>query len=777
MTLSTLGTAGSGTAPPVRHSNPRAYTPLKTPLGRNNMQNRTRSILCASLLVLGSSAALAQQPEALVTTAVNESQLTVLEGNTPPAALAPENDRGAVSASMPLEHMLLVLKRSPANEAALKQLIDDMHNPQMPEVYHHWLTQQQIGARFGLVQPDLDAVQGWLKSHGFTVNRVYSNRVIIDFSGTATQVREAFHTEIHNLVLANGEHHLGNMNDPSIPTALASAVMGVASLHDFFPHSRAIPMGSVTYDSTNDTWKPHFNISISGAVYHTLAPYDFATIYNLLPLWDRGITGKGVTIAAVEDTNLKNTSDWSTFRSTLGLDKFTHATFKEVYPGCKSPGQNGDEIEAALDVEWASATAPDANIRLSACAPTATTSGLDLAILGLIEYSPPDIITDSYGLCETITGAAEVALENLEAELATLEGTTFFIAEGDVGADECAPVEPTNYAILGINSGDNTASAYAVDVGGTDFMAQYNNDVSGIPLSDYWSSKNNKTTKASARSYIPEIPWNDGCTSKLIYSDPVNGSFTHSYGPSGFCNSAAGKSDIIDVAGSGGPSTCFTGKPSIPGVVSGTCKGNPKPFYQYDVPGVPKDGLRDQPDLALFASNGAWGSFYLECMSDKAQGGAPCTVQNDAVLEGGGGTSFAAPAMAGIQAMINQKYGRQGDANYAYYALARFQFEGPNAKECNVSRTDGSLPAKNCVFHDITLGDIDIPCGRNPDGKFYDCYGASGKDIIGELSLSDSKNEPAYPATAGYDFATGLGSVDATNLFDAWAWLYGAPPP
>jgi len=729
--------------------------------------------LLAGVLLAPARASAAGVPSfpAVLTAPVDESRLVALEGNTPPAALQPANDRGAVEDAFKLDHLLLVLKRSEAAEAQVKKLIDDMHDPAAP-VFHRWLGAREIGARFGLAPADLEVLQSWLEAHGFRVNRVYSHGLVIDFSGTAGEVREAFHTELHRLVLADGTHHLANMSDPMIPAGLAAAVRGIASLHDFFPRSHSIALGPVRFDGATDTWKPQFNINIEGQLFHTLAPYDFATIYDLIPLWKRGVTGQGVTIAAVEDSNLKHPEDWARFRKTFGLDTFTHASFRQIYPGCANPGQNGDETEAALDVEWSSAAAPDAHIELSACANGATTAGLDLAILGLIEFAPPDIITDSYGLCETITGAAEIALENIEAELATLEGTTFFIAEGDDGADQCAPVEPTNYATEGINGGDNTASAYAVDVGGTDFMAQYNSDVNGIPVSNYWSAKSDPRTKASALSYIPEIPWNDACTSKLIYSDPVNGAFTQAYGPGGFCNSAAGQPFLIDVAGGGGPSTCFTGKPSIPGVVSGTCQGNPKPPYQLDVPGVPSDGLRDQPDLSLFASNGAWGSFYLECMSDVSQGGAVCTVENDAIVQGGGGTSFSAPAMAGIQALIDQKFGRQGDANYVYYAIARRQFlEQPHA--CDVSRTDGTLPASNCIFHDVTRGDTDIPCGRNPDGHLYDCFGASGNKIIGELSESDSQPQIAYPASYGYDQATGLGSVDATNLFDAWP---GAPP-
>src|ERR1700685_1618326 len=557
--------------------------------------HRFKLALLVTLLAGAATTALAQNIQPIITQPIDESQSITLEGNTPAAALDAANDRGAVSETMRLEHMLLVLKRPAESEAALQKLIDDMHNSAAPAAYHRWLTPRQLGARFGLAPQDLNVIQGWLKSHGFAVNRIYGSSLVIDFSGTAAQVRDALHTEIHSLVLPNGEHHIANVRDPKIPAALAPAIHGVASLHDFFPRSHAVHLGPVRYDHTTNTWKPLYDIKIGGGVYHTLGPYDLATIYDLLPLWREGFTGKGVTIAAVEDSNLLHPGDWQKFRETFGLDQFTHATFRQIYPGCTNPGQNGDETEAALDVEWSSAAAPDANILLSACANSATTSGLDLAILGLLELSPQDTITDSYGLCEPITGAAEIALENLEAELATLEGTTFFIAQGDTGADECAPSEKPEYSVLGVNSGDNTASAYAVDIGGTDFMAQYNADVSKIPLSRYWSATNDPKTHASAKSYIPEIPWNDSCASRLIFTDPlIAGNYSQAFGEKGFCNSSVGQQFFLfDTAGSGGPSSCFTGTPSTSGVVSGTCKGNPKPTYQKGVEGVPHDGVRD----------------------------------------------------------------------------------------------------------------------------------------------------------------------------------------
>jgi subtilase family serine protease len=722
-------------------------------------------VLFSGVTFAGPLQAPADGPKSVITGPIDESQLVTLTGNTTPAALRAQNDRGPVADNLIFDHLLLTLKPAPETEARLEKLIDEMHHQDSAE-YHHWLTPRQLGERFGAAPQDRDTIQHWLESHGFSINRVYQNGLVIDFAGTAAQIRETFHTDIHNLVLPNGEKHIANMRDPQIPAALAPAIEGVASLHDFFPKSRAMQLGPVSYDMVTHEWHPHFNVKIQGQTFHTVSPYDFATIYNLLPLWQRGFTGKGVTIALVEDSNLLHASDWNSFRDVFGLKGFKDGNFKQIYPNCTNPGQNGDEIEAALDVEWSSASAPDANIELSACANSKTVSGLDLAILNLLDLEPPDIISDSYGLCETITGQTEIALENREAQIATALGTTFFIAQGDTGADECSPVEGFT-SHLGINSGDNTASAYAVDLGGTDFMAQYNSDVNGIPVSDYWSATNDPVTKASALSYIPEIPWNDGCTSQLIYSDPVNGGYTQASGPAGFCNTKLGREFKFSVSGSGGPSTCFTGKPSIPGVVSGTCQGNPKPAWQTGVPGIPNDGLRDQPDLSLFAANGVWGSFLVECMSDPNQFGAPCTAKNDAVLEGGGGTSFASPAMAGIQALIDQKYGKQGNANYVYYALAAIQFAKQGTKACDASQTTGKLPAASCIFNDVTRGDMDIPCGQNAKGNSYDCY-EDGIKIIGELSTSTSASEPAYPATVGYDLATGLGSVNATRLFDAW---------
>ena len=167
---------------------------------------------------------------------------TRLAGNTRSQANV-QNDAGRVADSLSMEHMLLQLKRPPEQEEAFTQLIESQQDPSSPN-YHQWLTADEIGQNFGPSQADIEAVTGWLKSHGFTVNSVHPTGMTIDFSGTAGQVRTAFHTEIHNLSV-NGAEHIANMSDPMIPEALAAVVDGVVSMHDFMPHASTSPTPTI----------------------------------------------------------------------------------------------------------------------------------------------------------------------------------------------------------------------------------------------------------------------------------------------------------------------------------------------------------------------------------------------------------------------------------------------------------------------------------------------------------------------------------------------------
>jgi subtilase family serine protease len=702
------------------------------------MRNRLGAIAPIAVMALLATTSLtrADTPR-LVTSPVSDAQTVALPGNTRPE-VSTGKDLGAVADATPLTHMQLLLRRPAETEAAFTTLIDDLHNPHAPN-FHRWLTAKQVGEGFGPNPADIDAVVTWLQGHGFTVGAIPAGRMMIDFSGTAGQVREAFGTSIHALDV-KGVRHIANMTDPKIPAALAGVVQGVVSLHDFRPHPQYKP-------------RPAYTFSSNGSQVEAVTPADLATIYNLTPLFTAGITGKGQTIVLIEDTNVYSTANWNTFRKTFGLSGYTTGKLKQEHPkpvsggtNCANPGVlAGNEVEATLDVEWASAAAPGAITELASCKDTETTFGGLIALQNLINAaSPPSIVSISYGECEPFNGATANAAYNTTYQQAVSEGVSVFVSSGDSAAASCD--DGNSAATDGITVSGFASTPYNVSVGGTDFGDFFANDIS-----TYWGTTNS-AAYGSALSYIPEIPWNDSCAGALVTAYL---GFTKPYGSGGTCNKESGLVDTI--GGSGGPSGCATGAPSTAGVVSGTCKGYAKPSWQSLV-GNPSDGVRDLPDVALFASNGFVGHYYIFCDTDSADGvacaGKPST------WSGAGGTSFASPIMAAIQALVNEKKGAaQGNPNPTYYALAKTEYGTAGSTKCN--STLGNAVASTCIFYDVTKGDMDLPC----EGT-YDCYVPSG--TYGVLSTSTHADDIAYGTSVGWDFSTGIGSVNAANLVNNW---------
>jgi uncharacterized repeat protein (TIGR01451 family) len=708
--------------------------------------------LCPALCGAAYAANDAARP--LITAPLDDARLVRLSGNTRPEANA-ANDRGRVPDSLVLKHLQLLLKRPAERQAALESHIASLHDRASP-TFHQWLNVVQFRERFGLSQTDLDSISAWLKRQGFAVNAEYPSSMIIDFSGTAGQVLSAFHTEIHGLEV-DGKRHIANMSDPQIPAALAPAVVGIISLHDFRPH----PNFKTRVDTAS---KPAYTAGSSLLV----VPADLATIYNFNPLFANGISGQGESIVVIEDTDVYDYSsttgspDWNAFRSTFGLTAaYPQGSLTQVHPplpqsggaSCADPGVvDGDEFEAELDAEWASAAAPNAAIVVASCA-NAATEGALIAIENLVNAaSPPSIISISYGNCEALnTAAANLAYYDIYSQ-AVNEGISVFVAAGDEGAASCDADQAI--ATHGIGVSGLASTPYNVAVGGTDF-----GDRHAGTTSSYWSSTNN-ATYGSALSYVPEIPWNDSCAGALLAQYEGD---SPSYGSGGFCNIAPGNTSYQTTAsGSGGPSGCASGSPSKSGVVSGTCKGTSKPSWQSLVVGNPSDGVRDLPDLSLFAANGLWGHYYVVCDSDTGDAtipGHPCTGAPSA-WSGGGGTSFGTPIMAGIQALVNQATGsKQGNPNPTYYALAAAEYGSSGNGACNSSA--GNAAFDECVFYDVTSGDIDVDCtGTN------NCYLPAG--TIGVLSTNGSTFITAYGTTTGWDFATGIGTVNVGNLVKGW---------
>ncbi|MEI9988009.1 MAG: S53 family peptidase [Aliidongia sp.] len=683
----------------------------------------------------------AQTNRQLVTQAIDERQTVELTGNLRPEATV-QNDRGLVADSLTLDHMQLLLKRPAETEAALVQFIDLLHNPGSP-YFHRWLTAEEFGADFGPAAGDIQAVRTWLEAHGFTVNGVQTSGMVVDFSGTAGQIREAFRSEIHRLDVG-GVPHIANMSDPRIPAALAPVVKGVVSLHDFRPHTNYRPRSEYTFSS-------------GGSTFQALVPADLATIYNLNPLFTAGISGQGQTVVVIEDTNVFSTADWTTFRSTFGLSGFTSGSFTQVHPApptgpnnCTNPGVvAGNEGEAELDAEWASASAPSAAIELASCKDTSTTFGGLIALQNLVNAgSPPAIVSISYGECEAENGATANAAFNSVYQQAVTLGVSVFVSAGDEGAASC-DADQTK-ATHGIGVSGFASTPYNVAVGGTDFSDTFSG------TQQHLLERDQHRDLRLGEILYPGDSWNDSCASVLIATTE---GFSTTYGTSGFCNSTTGRADFLTTAsGSGGPSGCATGTPSTSGVVSGSCAGYAKPSWQSLV-GVPADGVRDLPDVSLFAANGVWGHYYVYCDSDTHDGGAVCTGAPSG-WSGAGGTSFSSPILAGIQALVNQKTGaRQGNPNPVYYALAAAEYGSGGSSSCNSS--NGNTVGSSCIFYDVTLGDMDVNCTGT-----HSCYRPSGTN--GVLSTSTSSYLKAYGTGTGWDFATGIGTLNAANLVNNW---------
>src|ERR1700752_2265054 len=183
-----------------------------------------RAVLSALALLLAApliAAAQGNTARPRITDRVDNSRLTTLRGNTHPLA-RPEFDQGAAPPNLPMDRLLLVLKRSSEQESALQATLDQQHDKSSAN-YHRWLTPDEFGRQFGLADQDIQAVTSWLQSHGFQVTRVGRGRTAIEFSGTAAQVRDAFRTEIHSYLVL-GAQHWANGSDPQIPTALAPVI-------------------------------------------------------------------------------------------------------------------------------------------------------------------------------------------------------------------------------------------------------------------------------------------------------------------------------------------------------------------------------------------------------------------------------------------------------------------------------------------------------------------------------------------------------------------------
>ncbi|HEY2819516.1 MAG TPA: Ig-like domain repeat protein [Candidatus Acidoferrum sp.] len=707
-----------------------------------------------SISTQSDAAQFSQSPRvpARITQSVDESNRMTLRGNVHRLARA-EFDRGAVAESQPASHVAIMLKRSDDQETALRQLLEQQQDKSSPN-YHKWLTPDQFGKQFGPADSDIQAVTDWLTSRGFSNIKISPGRTRVEFSGNIGQISSAFQTQIHHFFV-NDKMHTANVSDPQIPAALSPVVGGVVSLNDFRPHALSHRLG--TFRKTKDTGlvKPLFTFGSCGSSTpcYAVGPGDFAKIYNT-PATINGVApGAGVTIAIVQDSNI-NVADVTQFRAMFGLPPTPaiNVVLNGPDPGIQGPNSaTDDEIEADLDVQWAGAVAPGAQIDLVVSEDSESIGmfGTDISAGFIVDNNLAPILSESFGACEASLGSAGAAFYNAMWQQASAEGITVILSAGDSGSAGCDPdssksnqdVANDGIAISGIAS-----TPYNVALGGTDFQnaGAVQNSPSGA--STFWNATNGTNgsfIQTSAKGYVPEWPWNDSCAAAAVASS-LNTCTSALITPN--ANPSSPNFGIDLVAGGGGPSTI-----------------NTKPVYQTGITGMPAANFRQLPDISLFSGNGTNASFLVICQQDANTGTGSSTSSCDlnspfADFQGVGGTSAAAPAFAGIMAMVNQQTGqRQGNANFVLYKLYKNNVAGTIC-------ASAPNPASTCIFYDTVLGNNSVACA----GGTTNCSNTTAGQF-GVLKDPTKTNTPAFMTTTGYDNATGLGSLNVTKLLAAWS--------
>jgi subtilase family serine protease len=696
-----------------------------------------RASLAACLLASGIPS-YAQRVAARIVAPVDESTPVTLKGNVHPLA-RPEFDQGAVPASTPLTRVQLVLKRSAQQEAALEAYLASAQQPNSPN-YHKWVTPEQFGSLYGPADADIQKLTTWLHGHGFTVNNVSKGKISIDFSGTAAQAGDAFHVEIHSFN-ANGKQFNANTTDPQIPAAFAPVVSGVAHLHTDGPKPLNVPGRGGHYDPSLKRFVPESSVTpAAGSAPHPnltgispnnatqpwlfLTPADAATIYNtpnsLNAKFSGGSSydGAKVTIGIAGTSNI-DPSIVANYRSLLLHDTTDISKVLTVDdPNKVGEVQAGQQaLEIYMDAELSGGLAPGALLHLYVA------SDVNAAAAQAVDANMVDILSVSYGVCEQINGAAvNLQISNMWKQAAA-QGITVFVSTGDAGSADCDDSRriPLNTsAAFGLSVNGFASTPYNIAVGGTDYSLTPANFSTYVSAPDLGASGYYRSVK----DYIPESTWNDSTMKNGDFADnapwptPTTDNPWPQNGYRWYANTSAGE---------GGVSSCATLDEN------GNCTGGyPKPSWQTS----PVAMTRAVPDISLLGASGLNQATWLICDSLlNAAGTAKNCAPPFTVLtfDNSGGSSAAAPALAGIFAAVVQKTGqRQGQAAPTLYSL----FYGANGQT---------------IFHDITVGNNSVPCYAGSK----DCN-TTNNYLLG------------YNASKGYDLATGLGSVDATQLVENW---------
>jgi subtilase family serine protease len=445
------------------------------------------------------------------------------------------------------------------------------------------------------------------------------------------------------VAIALGVSSLGGMAQVSLGTAGAATAAA----------NPAMQPAVAEWEYLSSSTTPPSQAACNAVGRRCFNPSAMANSYNYAGLHAAGNQGQGTTIAVIDSFGSATiANDLNVFNTAFGLPHMCGEpgvtctagmpTFSILQPqGSPAPnppppnngtGQENHNLwalEVSLDVEWAHATAPLANIVL-VTTPTAETLGVQgfaqmmNALQYVVDNHLADVVSMSLGAGEGTFHGGLAALSQLRRPFTTAQAShiTLFASTGDSGTANSMKEPVKNPATIPYPSVIWPASDPLVTAVGGTYLCT------------------NAVTGTSVDSVSP----------------PVN------------CQTNPGVREIGWVAGGGGYSILFP-KPSFQNTLPA---GSTFTGSSVGAPG-PNSNMRGIPDIAYQASSRTGVLVYMtESATDNASGtgcgGAnPCSSGWYVV----GGTSAGAPQWAGLIALADQMAGHDvGYINPALYQIA-----------------------------------------------------------------------------------------------------------
>ncbi len=419
------------------------------------------------------------------------------------------------------------------NRSEFDALTESLYDRTSPN-YHHWLKAKDIAERFAPTAQEANTVRQFFTTHNLAVVKTGPSNFYVRARGTVADVEKAFQVQLNNYQV--GEKTIrGNASDPRVegpagllvraisgldsaqfehtfmarPTGLGGSKSGAASgaaaqkqkpvsNADFYSSQCFTGTETDTFSTNGDGELPigtytgnKLNLQSQTGPGCAYTPPSIQSAYNLTGLYNEGYDGSGQTIAIIDWCGSYSIQkDANKFSAKFGLPKLTSSNFAITYTA-PSECISYDQVEINIDVEWAHAIAPGANINL-VVPPSANFQDVNQAEFDVANEGLGNVLSGSYSSTELYTATTELDTENLISEIGAAVGISFNFARGDYGDYQLQTIRRTISA--------PADSPWATAVGGVTLALNTDNSI------DWQSGWGNNGTLVAKQGTVYDPP-------------------------------------------------------------------------------------------------------------------------------------------------------------------------------------------------------------------------------------------------------------------------------